>query len=91
MRPSSGCSSETDILVDGPYLRELPETKRRWIGSRNQVIHFLTARYRANDSCWKMPNSLEIRLDGRELSVNGFPARAAQGLWCRVRTVSERS
>ena len=34
----------TDILVDGPYCRDLPETRRRWIGSQNQVVHFLTAR-----------------------------------------------
>src|SRR4051794_6432004 len=26
----------TDILVDGPYLRGQPETRRRWIGSANQ-------------------------------------------------------
>src|SRR5262249_32546088 len=31
----------TDILVDGPYLRELPDSTRRWIGSTNQRIHFL--------------------------------------------------
>src|SRR5262245_15348554 len=42
----------TDILVDGPYVRELPETRRRWIGSANQRIHFLTGRYRADDPCW---------------------------------------
>src|SRR5438270_1937649 len=28
--------AHTDILVDGPYVRELPETQRRWIGSANQ-------------------------------------------------------
>src|SRR5437660_3688563 len=28
--------AHTDILVDGPYLRERPETRRRWIGSANQ-------------------------------------------------------
>src|SRR5438045_2810869 len=39
--------AQTDILVDGPYVRELPETRRRWIGSSNQRIHFLTERYRA--------------------------------------------
>ncbi len=32
----------TDILVDGPYDREKPDTARRWIGSTNQRIHFLT-------------------------------------------------
>src|SRR5437899_1012158 len=36
---------QTDILVDGPYVRELPDTERRWIGSTNQRIHFLTERY----------------------------------------------
>jgi anaerobic ribonucleoside-triphosphate reductase activating protein len=73
----------TDILVDGPYLRELPENQRRWIGSSNQKIHFLTARYKPDDPCWRLPNTLELRWDGRELTVNGFPAREAAGLWRR--------
>jgi anaerobic ribonucleoside-triphosphate reductase activating protein len=73
----------TDLLVDGPYLREKPETRRRWIGSANQAIHFLTDRYRADDPCWQKPNTLEIRLRGGEILVNGFPAPAAAGLWRR--------
>lgn len=73
----------TDILVDGPYIRELPDTQRRWIGSTNQVIHFLTERYRADDLCWQRSNTLEIRLRGNEVTVNGFPAPAAVGLWKR--------
>jgi anaerobic ribonucleoside-triphosphate reductase activating protein len=73
----------TDILVDGPYVRELPDTRRRWIGSTNQRIHFLSDRYRADDPCWRQANTLEIRLRGGELSVNGFPARSAVGLWRR--------
>ena len=73
--------SLTDILVDGPYDRDRPDTRRRWIGSANQRIHFLTDRYRADDPCWRLPNTLEIRLKGPELTVNGFPARAAVGLW----------
>ena len=71
----------TDILVDGPYIREQPDTERRWIGSTNQRIHFLTDRYRADDPCWKERNTLEIRLDANGLSVNGFPAPVAVGLW----------
>jgi anaerobic ribonucleoside-triphosphate reductase activating protein len=74
---------ETDILVDGPYLREQPETARRWIGSANQRVHFLTSRYQADDPRWAVPNTLEVRLRGRELTVNGFPARSAVGLWKR--------
>jgi anaerobic ribonucleoside-triphosphate reductase activating protein len=75
----------TDILVDGPYVREQPETRRRWIGSANQRVHFLTARYRADDPRWLLPNTLEIRLRGPELTVNGFPARSAVGLWKRLK------
>lgn len=73
--------ASTDILVDGPYRRELPDTNRRWIGSTNQRIHFLTDRYRADDPCWKQKNTIEIRLDSAGISVNGFPAPAAKELW----------
>jgi anaerobic ribonucleoside-triphosphate reductase activating protein len=70
----------TDILVDGPYDRDQPDTERRWIGSRNQRIHFLTDRYHFDDR-WRQRNTLEIRLAGGEISVNGFPAKDAVGLW----------
>jgi anaerobic ribonucleoside-triphosphate reductase activating protein len=73
----------TDILVDGQYIREQPETRRRWIGSVNQRVHLLSDRYRADDPRWLLPNTLEIRLRGPELTVNGFPARSAVGLWKR--------
>ena len=79
--------SHTDVLVDGPYIKALPETGRRWIGSANQCVHFLTDRHRPDDPCWQLPNSLEIRLRGGELSVNGFPAPGASELWRRVRPV----
>lgn len=75
--------AETDLLVDGPYLRDQPETKRRWIGSANQQVHFLTDRCSPDDARWQMPNTLEIRLSHGELAVNGFPARQAVGLWKR--------
>ncbi len=71
----------TDILVDGPYERERPDTRRRWIGSTNQRIYFLTSRYRADDDCWRQPNTLEIRVRGAEVIINGFPAVPALGLW----------
>jgi anaerobic ribonucleoside-triphosphate reductase activating protein len=71
----------TDILVDGPYIRELPDNQRRWIGSTNQRIHFLTDRYQADDPCWKQKNTLEIRLDANGLSVNGFPSLNGVEFW----------
>jgi anaerobic ribonucleoside-triphosphate reductase activating protein len=73
--------AETDILVDGPYLREQPDTTRRWIGSTNQRIHFLTDRYRPDDPCWRQPNTLELRVRNSEVTVNGFPSSGAKGLW----------
>lgn len=70
----------TDILVDGPYERDKPDTTRRWIGSTNQRIHFLTGRYRFDEQ-WRQRNTLEIRVIGRDISINGFPAANAVGLW----------
>jgi anaerobic ribonucleoside-triphosphate reductase activating protein len=70
----------TDILVDGPYVREEPDTERRWIGSRNQRIHFLTPRY-SHDEQWRKKNTLELRLIDGELTINGFPGKDAVGLW----------
>lgn len=78
----------TDILVDGPYRRELPDTQRRWVGSTNQQIHFLTDRYRQDDPCWRRRNTLEIRLTPSALTVNGFPAPRAVGLWKKHPRVS---
>lgn len=71
----------TDILVDGPYVREQPEASRRWVGSTNQRLHFLTGRYDPADPCWAKRNTLEIRVSGNEVMVNGFPALGAVGLW----------
>jgi anaerobic ribonucleoside-triphosphate reductase activating protein len=78
---------ETDILVDGPYLREQPETHRRWIGSSNQRVHFLSDRCRADDPRWQKPNTLELRWRAGQLTVNGFPAPQAVGLWKNLRIV----
>lgn len=70
----------TDILVDGPFFRDQPDGSRRWIGSTNQQPHFLTDRYRFDDQ-WRQRNTLEIRVRGNEVHVNGFPAKDAVGLW----------
>ncbi len=75
--------AHTDLVIDGPYLRDQPEPQRRWIGSANQRIHCLTERYRADEACWSRPNTLELRLVDGQLWVNGFPAAQAAGLWRR--------
>jgi anaerobic ribonucleoside-triphosphate reductase activating protein len=75
--------AHTDMLVDGPYDCSSPDTSRRWIGSTNQQVHFLTDRYSAEDSYWAEADTLEVRLQNGELSVNGFPAKSAVGIWKR--------
>ncbi len=82
-RPESEVSeliALTDILVDGPYERDKPDHERRWIGSTNQRVHFLTSRY-TFDEQWRRPNTLEIRVVGQEITINGYPAAHAVGLW----------
>ncbi len=77
--------AETDLLVDGPFLHDQPDTTRRWIGSKNQQIHFLTDRYKPSDATWKESDTLEIRLQNGEVTVNGFPAQSAVGVWRRIK------
>jgi anaerobic ribonucleoside-triphosphate reductase activating protein len=71
--------AEVDLLVDGRFEQANPERRRRWVGSANQRLHFLTGRYRADDPCFTMPNTVEFRLVKGQLTVNGWP-RAADAL-----------
>ena len=64
--------AEIDILVDGRYEESLHTDKRRWIGSTNQQVHFLTDRYSLDDA-WSEGNTFEITFDGKEIQVAGFP------------------
>src|SRR4051812_21453201 len=68
----------TDLLVDGPYDRAQPEPAppagRRWIGSANQQMHYLTAAYSPDDPQMREANTIEIRLSNGALVINGWPA-----------------
>jgi anaerobic ribonucleoside-triphosphate reductase activating protein len=68
----------TDLLVDGRYVREQRTTTRRWIGSDNQVLHFLTERYRPDDPRFAEPNTLELRIRDGVITLNGFPVDGAR-------------
>ncbi len=65
-----------DLLVDGRYEKDQPDTRRRWIGSRNQVLHFLTPRYSPDDPRFSAPNTAEIHLVDGKLVINGWPELA---------------
>ena len=87
----AGLLLQTDLLVDGLYEQDRPDTNRRWIGSTNQEVHFLTERYSPEDPCWKERDTLEIRLENQNITINGFPARSAVGLWKRLLDPKARS
>lgn len=65
--------AECDLLVDGRFVAELYETGRRWIGSKNQVLHFLTDRYSPDDPRFKEANTVEVRVKNGEVIVTGWP------------------
>ena len=54
----------TDLLVDGRYDASRRTLTRRYIGSDNQVLHFLSPRYTPEDPRLHAPNTLELRLRG---------------------------
>ena len=72
--------AEIDLLVDGRYDREQPEPAppvgRRWLGSTNQTIHYLTAAYNAEDPRLHEANTVEFHWSKGQLLINGWPAGA---------------
>ena len=67
----------TDLLVDGPYMADQPDTARSWVGSKNQRFHYLTARYgSAIEPIKDSMRDLEIRI-GRNgtARINGWPTQ----------------
>lgn len=66
--------AETDVLVDGPYLADRPETRRNWIGSTNQRFHYFTDAYGPDietDPIYR--GQVEFRVEGDALRINGCP------------------
>jgi len=61
-----------DVLVDGPYDASKPDDSRRFVGSTNQRIHFLTDRYGPDD--FRGPATMELRYKDGKLVVVGWPA-----------------
>lgn len=65
--------ASTDLLVDGRYEREQPDSERRWIGSRNQELHFLSKRHAPSDPSFRGGETIELRLVDGQLIINGWP------------------
>lgn len=65
-----------DLLADGRFEQDNPERRRRWLGSANQRLHFLTDRYSPEDPRFSMPNTVELRYVDGQLTINGWPTTA---------------
>ena len=65
----------TDLLLDGRYNHKLPDTARRWVGSTNQVMHFLSDRYDSDDDRFTERETIEIRLINGQVIINGWPGK----------------
>lgn len=72
--------AHTDVLVAGPYMAQLPDTKRHWAGSANKRFHFLTDRYAPGIEYEPtLSQAVEFRVgqDGR-IRMNGWPIPLSQ-------------
>ncbi len=74
--------THTDLLVDGRYDETRRTTARRFVGSDNQVLHFLSPRYRQDDPRLAAANTVELRVkvgpDGGLFVLNGWPVHGAR-------------
>lgn len=62
----------TDLLIDGPFIKDKFDLSRPWVGSSNQQYRFLTNRYSENDIT-NVHNQIEVRIspNGKTL-INGM-------------------
>lgn len=67
--------ADIDLVIAGPFMTELQPDNRRWIGSRNQTVHPLTARYNTLLERWPPAyRQIEIHLTcNGEVAINGTP------------------
>ncbi len=77
---NSGILDLVDVLVDGPYVDSLREEKRRWVGSSNQKIYFLSERYNDSMPCFSKSNEIEFQWKNGQLSIYGFPTEIVSQL-----------
>lgn len=65
---------QTDLLVDGPFLRHKVDNRRAWIGSTNQRLIALTDRYRHEVEALAVgPDRIELTVSAAGLvALNGW-------------------
>lgn len=69
--------SSIDLLVDGRYEEDNLDLQRPWVGSKNQIFHFLTERYAEETLFVDTRDSLEITVFSTgALQINGWASTA---------------
>ncbi len=63
----------TDILVDGPYIQELSDLERDWVGSGNQRVLFLTDAYSPGIEYKNHEHKMEVMVSDKDILINGWP------------------
>ena len=62
-----------DLVIAGPFIETLSPDIRRWIGSTNQTIHFITDYYSFLEPWPVFRKEIEFHLRDNEIIVNGTP------------------
>lgn len=62
-----------DLLVDGPFLKDLYDSERDWIGSKNQKLYNLSTRYKQGIEYEHGIRSAEILVSEKSILINGWP------------------
>lgn len=77
---------DIDILIDGRYVKKLDDG-RPYVGSSNQVIHYLTPRYiKAGRNYYSSgKRRAEIKLTPTQAILIGVPSPAALHVWQEIK------
>lgn len=71
---SSELLANTDVLIDGLYLKNKPEMLRNWCGSSNQKFHYLSNKYDSSiESDSRYVPTIEIAIAKKTIRINGYP------------------
>lgn len=85
-KDAAGLLAAADILIDGPYRREL-DIGQAYVGSANQRIHYLTERYRVSGPAYYSAKKrrAEIKLYKEKTVLIGVPGRETLRLWQKMK------
>ncbi|MCF0217583.1 MAG: radical SAM protein [Malacoplasma sp.] len=63
--------NSVDLLIDGPFIESLLDTKRVLLGSKNKKLNFITDRYKSQADYFNNPVSIEEVTAEDYIFING--------------------